>query len=425
MRRLLLALGLCASLSAHAAVTKVGQGAKLLSTASQTAHTDCPASVAGDLQIYVIEFDGTGSTVPSPSGWTQIAAVSTYHKVFGRISAGASDVNTAFATGTATPLGGQCIVWRGNVTTSVAAAIDVTATATASSQTILRMPAITPTGAGEVLLFFGSSRERWTSVTTHASFTRGDEAPNIGNGTAFVWDYWIQTTLTTMPTTTDLTITGDPASSTQAGITIAIKPAVGGGGGAIDITSVDGDNVVTSTQTGVVIAGVNFGASQGAGSVTLRQAACTRTLAVTSWGASSITVTMSLGTCLFGPGITNIRVTENGSTFAEQAVAVNPPAGTFYTNLSGGLAPLAFNKYGAPTRIYGKPLDLQSDSQIMWKSVTGTGACTVAINAAVTCDSGVTAFDYDFARAGNYFGTTATWQWRGLPPTFTGPKITH
>lgn len=417
-----------ASAASFAAITFVGNGAPLQSSASAVVTIPCPTPVlAGDFQVIYRELDGTGGTlnVNEPSGFTSVYSPVTPIRVSARVAA-AGDPNPTSNTATSTTIQAICVTFRGvDVTGGVAGAIDVTTHATNSSQTIMRVPAATPAAANEAALYFGRSNNLWTGVTVHSSFTHPTGAGGVLASNAFTFDYWIQTTLTAI-TQTDLTITGNPSSSTQNGIVIFLKPAAtGGGGGAISVTSVDGDNIVTSTQTGVVIAGTNMGASQGAGAAQLRQASCTRNLTVTGWTATAVTVTMSQGACLFGPGLSTVRVTENGGTFAEQAITFNPPSGTSFVNLTGGVASLVFNSVGAPTRLYGFPLDLQSTSQVAWRNVGGSGNCTIATNAAIDCPNTVTSFDYDFSRDGQYLGTFATWNMRGLPPRFSGPKVGH
>jgi hypothetical protein len=102
----------------------------------------------------------------------------------------------------------------------------------------------------------------------------------------------------------------------------------------VPITSVGGTDTVRSNQTGVVILGSGFGASKGAGSVTLRYGTRSVTLPDSAWADGSITVAMALGNIPFGKPGTVVRVTTNGGTTMERAVTFLPPTGHAYVWLT-------------------------------------------------------------------------------------------
>src|SRR6266403_635732 len=339
-------LALCGQ--AQATISLIGVGTLVQSSTNQTVAVNCPAGVANDVRIYFSSFDGAG-TAPIPSGATSLYAPVASLVYSGKLVATSSDAQLTVTTGTSTQMQFQCALYRGiDVSGGIAAIVDLSASATNSSQTLLNIAALsTPSANNELIIEFGKSNNTWTGITTASGFTAG------GGGamsvTAMTWSYQVQTTAASIAAAS-LTITGNPVASTQSSMILALKAAGAGGGGTISITSVNSTNIVTSNATGIIVAGANFGASQVAGGVTLRQTSCTQAQTVTAWGASSITITLVRGACLFGSGI--IRVTENGGTFAEKAIALNPPTGTFYQNLSGGLTPLLLNQYGAPTRLY-------------------------------------------------------------------------
>lgn len=207
--------------------------------------------------------------------------------------------------------------------------------------------------------------------------------------------------------------------------------------GAVSITDVDTDEQVGATQTNFVITGTGFGASQGAGSVTLRQGGNSKTLATDSWSATSIQADMSgagmgvTGGLLYGPA--DIRVTENGAAFDDQVITVTAPSGTTSTTLSGGLAAPLFgeDQYGNHKRLFGgtAATDLAAASQVGHRNVQGSGGLIVNSDASLTIDSGVTAFDWDYTRATGaggshlYTGTVATWTINGTPPLFCGASL--
>lgn len=195
--------------------------------------------------------------------------------------------------------------------------------------------------------------------------------------------------------------------------------------GTPSITDVDSDEQVTATQSNVVITLTGGCASQGSGSVTLRQSGNSKTLSVDSWSATSIQVDMSG----VGMGVTNgllygsmdIRVTNDAGNFDDQAITANAPSGTIYHTLSGGISELSFDQFGNPTRLFGDPLDLQTTSQIGIRNASGCTASTdITINddGSVTADEACVDFDWDFSRSGLYLGTIGTVAWAGCPATF-------
>ena len=106
--------------------------------------------------------------------------------------------------------------------------------------------------------------------------------------------------------------------------------------GSVTILSVDTDNSITSEQANIVISGSGFGASQGAGSVTLRQGSVSAAQAIDSWADTSIqfdtTILISGADIKHGSAIT--RVTTNGALFGELGITILPPTGQIYTDLT-------------------------------------------------------------------------------------------
>jgi hypothetical protein len=204
--------------------------------------------------------------------------------------------------------------------------------------------------------------------------------------------------------------------------------------GAPTITDVDTDNSVTATQANVVITGTDFGAAQGAGSVTLRQSGNTKTLSVDSWAATSIQVDMSgvgMGVAdglIYGD--VTVRVTTNTATTDDQAITVVGPSGTQYDTLSGGIVTLAYDGVGTPNRVFGDPIDLHESGQVGTRNAVGcpVGISDVTINAdgSIELDDACTSFDVDFTTNDGsggsqlYIGTVATYTWAGNPPSLGG-----
>lgn len=213
------------------------------------------------------------------------------------------------------------------------------------------------------------------------------------------------------------------ADADGAQYTIALRPAATGG--TVTITDVDTDEIVTATQANVVITGTGFGASQGGGSVSLRQGGTGKTLSVDSWSATSIQVDISgvgigvVNGLLYGS--MNIRVVNNSAALDDQPITVNPPSGTIYHDLSGGLVDLGFDGNGNASRLFGDPLDLQDTSQVGIRNASGCTASTdITINddGSTAADEDCVEFDFDFSRDGLYIGTVGTVAWAGAPPLY-------
>lgn len=134
------------------------------------------------------------------------------------------------------------------------------------------------------------------------------------------------------------TATYDSAGS---GSSLVIAVGLNDTGGSVLITNVDGDNIIRSDQTDVVVTGSGFGASQGSGSVTLRQGTTSLTQTIDSWSATSIqfdTVILQTGADI-KHGTTTLRVTDTSANIGEQTITVNPPTGQLYVDLTSVASP--------------------------------------------------------------------------------------
>lgn len=180
------------------------------------------------------------------------------------------------------------------------------------------------------------------------------------------------------------------------------------------ITSVDSDNIVTSTQTGVVILGSDLGASP---TVQLIDGSTTQTLSVTSF--SPLTVDMSLGSCRYGSR--TIKVI-NGALSGTKTITVNPPSGYSYIDLAT-LLTLVNTTRNTPNRIYDSP-DISSGSQVEYRRLAGTGAVTIFDNGRLTAANTVTQLEYRW-NAGTSWSGLSTWDMADLFPLFIGPAYTN
>lgn len=263
---------------------------------------------------------------------------------------------------------------------------------------------------------------------------------------AFVTETIRQTTAGT----SDFALGWDGSSTDDtAMVAVAVSEVEASCAGAPTITDVDTDEIVTATQTNVVITLTNGCDTQGGGSVTLRQNGNSKTLSVDSWSDTSIQVDMSgvgmnvANGLLYGS--MDVRVTNDDAQSDDQAITTNPPSGTQYRTMSGGLATLEFDEFGNRSRVYGDPLDLQTTSQVAYRNAQGCtldaldGAADtgngdtgvegdeddiyVRVNASLFVGATCTAADFDFSRDSLYVGQDETISFVDAPPEMGGIDI--
>jgi len=123
-------------------------------------------------------------------------------------------------------------------------------------------------------------------------------------------------------------------------------------------------STVARGETGLVITGTSFGATQGAGTVTFGGESCT----VTSWADTSITVTVpSTVNLLYAAATHTFTVTaDDASTDTSAAVPFTPEAGRSYLTLATPL--YSYNAYmlygynGTPAPVTGDQLEYDTDT---------------------------------------------------------------
>lgn len=98
------------------------------------------------------------------------------------------------------------------------------------------------------------------------------------------------------------------------------------------VASVSVDDIINAAEQNFTIAGVNFGASQGGGTVSLRQGTVVIDLNVDSWSATAIVADAEFETVgddlRFGPA--TLRVTRDDTVFTERAVTCLPRTGQLF-----------------------------------------------------------------------------------------------
>jgi hypothetical protein len=379
--------------------------------------------------------DNAGETVNVPAGWTLLedvlatdTGVSIRLSLFCKVSSGSESAVTISMSGTnaGDNQAGRMFSVNGsgfdcsNVVAHTAEQANAAATGIA-------YPARTISTANTLVLIMGAKIACENCLWNQIS---GLNEENDTNGTAgddfsYVLDYVIQTTATNISSGSFASTSGDE-SQISASIVISLKEAVCSG--TPTITDVDSDEVVTATQSNVVITGTGFCAGAGSnGQVALRQSGNSHALSVDSWSSTSIQVDMSgVGAGVASGllyGSMDVRVKNDATNFDDQTITTNPPSGTIYHDLSGGLVTLAWDDFNSPSRPFGDPLDLETTSQL---ALTAASGCTLATDvtihndAVLEVDDTCLTMDFDFSRSGLYVGTLGTLTFYGCPPLFNG-----
>ena len=150
---------------------------------------------------------------------------------------------------------------------------------------------------------------------------------------------------------------------------------------AVSITSVDTDDSVTATQTGVVIVGTGFGATKGTnGKVEIG----TTEQTVTAWSDTSITISIVFGNNKYGASKT-LKVTNDASETGTKSITITAPSGVNYVDLT--------SVAGGGTRVT-ELGTLETGDQVEWSSVSvgAIGDVTVAADSTYTWAAPVQSF---------------------------------
>jgi hypothetical protein len=231
----------------------------------------------------------------------------------------------------------------------------------------------------------GGPEASYQTFTPTAGWTSLDNQSNTAAS--------IQQSVIYKDTTTTGTFT--PGWTTGGADAVAIVAVVARGTTtAPTITGVS--SATPNYQGSLIITGVNFGASQGTGSVSLGGVAQT----VTAWSDTSITVTVARGTNKYGAAL-NLIVTVNGgatsNTFAG-VTAILPQSGWDYVDLTTPNATSA-NRITATA-------DVASGDQIAWNTASSQVTCYA--DATFSAGAAVTSFGVEAWFTGNGWGSTAT-----------------
>lgn len=420
MKRLALTLALLPSLAWGAWSTPGSIGATGgAAEGNNAAVTPGTVSCSAGQQIVTIFGARDTATTWTASGGTEISD-STGMAVYEVTASGGDAMLTGTPSGGAAGSSTLAVAFctSGGLTTLASQKESEAPQTNGSASTTLSTPARTVSANNSLILCVAMYRDNQFDVPTAAPagcstpITTGVTTVLGGDATLLVY-YAIQTTASNVGASS-WTIQSTAGQSQSLVLVLKEQPAAAG----VSITSVDSDNTLNYTQTGVIIAGSGFGASQGAGSVQLRCAdSINVTQTVTAWSATSITVTVVPGNCQYGD--INLRVTDNSAVSDDQPIVFTVPSGEWYANI---VSPdtLSIDANGTPNRIYGTGTDLADGDQLHVKRLAGSGSITLNDNGSFTADSTVTQFEYRY-HAGSTWNTAATWDLLGPAPSWSGP----
>lgn len=166
--------------------------------------------------------------IATPSGWTPMSGRGGPHTaIFGRILTGGDATPTVDFQNTANHFA-QIGEWTGDVPADLSTAVHVESDAFSSSATVPPVPNITITEADCLVVTAGWHSKTVTSdgstYNDLANFTEIDEDRPNGTTVDFVWNYWQQTTATSLSGVTRA-MTGTTQSTSATGLSVAIRTA--------------------------------------------------------------------------------------------------------------------------------------------------------------------------------------------------------
>lgn len=197
-----------------AAITFVALGTSGTGNNASVTPTLPAGLVAGDLMLLLADIRNSGAgTVNTPTGWTPIVGGGTNFTLFARrYVAGDTNPTVSFTGGVANAdTLARIAAWRsaGDLPITVSPQLN------ASAQNIA-YPLVNNSTAGALAIVAGWKQDDWTSVATLAGMTEINENISVvGDDSAHVWDYQIQTTAAAIPAGS-FVVTGGAAAISRA-----------------------------------------------------------------------------------------------------------------------------------------------------------------------------------------------------------------
>lgn len=203
-----------------------------------------------------------------------------------------------------------------------------------------------------------------------------------------------QVVAATTPVTTNVTRIGSAGSTSSIFIDVFNETA---SGGVPSITSVS--SATPANGSNLTITGTNFGATQGAQTVTIGGTVCS----VVSWSNTSVVVTVARGLNKYGVALNTIIT--GGNTFAG-ITGIQPQAGWSFINIGTPNATASLRLTASP--------DIASGDQVAWDNKSST--VNVFTDATFSAGGAVANFDFEVWSTGSGWGTIGTQSMLGVGP---------
>lgn len=213
------------------------------------------------------------------------------------------------------------------------------------------------------------------------------------------------------------TWTVSSATDIKAAVLGIVETAAAG----VTLTSLGGDNVITSNETNVVSVGTGFGAAHtGPASAGILDGPNYAEVAnYDSWADTTAQFDFQLGDSRYGDRL--FQLTNSSGQSATLPITVNPPAGVLVTNMTT-LRALTFDLRNKPSRIYDSPTDIPDGAQVEIVVTGGTGSVTLDTDGRLRWPTTVTQITIRW-NDGAGWSAVGTWDLTGPFQAFQGPPI--
>jgi hypothetical protein len=309
----------------------------------------------------------------------------------------------------------QIKTYRGGPSTISTAIVLSASEGGSSGLGIPRAPALALDAPGfdGLLVIRGGQKNRNASkaggIAALSPFTKIDE----GTGSSqlmFVWEDYVQTTHANISNGTWVLDTNDLSAVSSCGLVVAIKA---GSGSVLSITSVGGDNSVTSTETNVSIVTANADATQGVVTISHVASGISQVQPIVDWATSLIRINITQGNLPYGTDLV-LTVARGDSQQASRTITLVAPSGKAYT-VCASASVVTSDANNNPSRFYDVP-DVAVGDQVERATTQGTGSTDMDTDLTMEADATVRQNGFRVWKPLTGWTAQSLWDWRGLPP---------
>lgn len=357
-----------------------------------------PAGVANGDQLTAYIVTDTNLTISTPSGWTALAAQTDIGAPDGQSArafkrtAASEPASYTWNNGSTNDMVGFMVAHSGRDTTAGPAIVTTTNTTSNTPPVTMAATGVTATAGDDIVAVYfldnTDSSATWSFAGPGGYAERNDYSPvSWASGSVYTADAVSAGATGSLSATA--TRTGGAGNAGWVAFVVRV-PSAGGGGSSPSISGTG--SATPANGSSLTITGTNFGATQGAGGVTIGGVA----QAVTSWSDTSITVTVARGTNQYGASV-NVVVTDSAlaSSSPYALTSLQPQSGWSFVNVG--------TPNPAPELRLSTSPDIASGDQIAWD--TKSALVTVSASGEVTADAAVYSFAFEVWSTGSGWGT--------------------